>query len=329
MTRDETAGRLPAATGGQGGVNGQTVSSRRLADGEANPRSPVASRPTESAGERLARQPLSPRDADDFEELPPPLTGTKPVSPNNDGLGRSGIGREERGSDTSTPPNPSQAISLLSETPGIPTGEIARLTNDTTFRLSYEVESAGPAGVAKVQLWMTEDAGQTWKKWGEDPDCQSPISVEVPGEGVYGFRLVITARNGLAGETPQAGELADMWVEVDRTAPTGELVSAPLGEQVAQGKLIIRWKADDRNLGRRPITLHFSDSPSGPWDVLSAGLANTGQYDWRIVPSLPKLVYLRLEVKDRAGNSHYDQLDRPVDLSTLSPRGTLKGFEIN
>ena len=151
----------------------------------------------------------------------------------------------------------------------------------------------------------------------------------MPSEGVYGFRLVITAMNGLSGDVPQSGDLADMWIEVDQTSPEGELLSAPYGDDVTQGSLVIRWQASDRNLGRRPISLYVSESPSGPWDVLSAGLPNTGQYDWQIVPSLPKRVFLRLEVKDRAGNLHFNQLPRPVDLSALSPRGTLRGLELN
>ena len=135
--------------------------------------------------------------------------------------------------------------------------------------------------------------------------------------------------NGLSGDVPQSGDLADMWIEVDQTSPEGELLSAPYGDDVTQGSLVIRWQASDRNLGRRPISLYVSESPSGPWDVLSAGLPNTGQYDWQIVPSLPKRVFLRLEVKDRAGNIHFNQLPGAVDLSALSPRGTLRGLELN
>ena len=258
------------------------------------------------------------------EELPPPLTQAPMESV--DGLSRSKDSRFGGGVSNS---QASESIAVLEDTPGIPTGEVARLTQNKRFRLSYEVESAGPKGVAKVQLWMTRDAGQTWKLWGEDPDCKSPIAVQVPSEGVYGFRLVITAMNGLSGDVPQSGDLADMWIEVDQTSPEGELLSAPYGDDVTQGSLVIRWQASDRNLGRRPISLYVSESPSGPWDVLSAGLPNTGQYDWQIVPSLPKRVFLRLEVKDRAGNLHFNQLPRPVDLSALSPRGTLRGLELN
>lgn len=311
----EMAGRLPNAFNG---VPGQNASNQNLLTHEGHEASPGEARNTIGGNGVYVAQ----GDPSFHEELPPPLTSTQ-LAPQES----LSIPLDEASEPFSNPS--AESISVIEDTPGIPTGEVARLTREKRFRLSYEVESAGPRGVAKVQLWMTDDAGQTWRLWGEDPDCKSPIAVQVPDEGVYGFRLVITAMNGLAGDTPKAGDLADMWIEVDQTAPQGELLSAPFGEDVTQGTLVIRWQANDRNLGRRPITLHISESPAGPWSVLSAGLPNTGQYDWQIVPSLPKRVYLRLEVKDRAGNIHMSQLDRPVDLSPLSPRGTLRGFEIN
>jgi hypothetical protein len=311
----ELAGRLPSAAGG---VPGRNVSSP--SQGATDTTGAGMPSPLDAIGGNAVY--VAQGDSEFHEELPPPLTSTQVP---DQALLNHGLEQTTESMADST----SESIAVLENTPGIPTGEVARLTREKRFRLSYEVESAGPRGVAKVQLWMTDDAGQTWRLWGEDPDCKSPIAVQVPDEGVYGFRLVITAMNGLAGDIPKAGDLADMWVEVDQTAPKGDLLSAPYGEDVTQGTLVIRWQASDRNLGRRPITLHISESPSGPWNVLSAGLPNTGQYDWQIVPSLPKRVYLRLEVKDRAGNIHMSQLDRPVDLSALSPRGTLRGFEIN
>ena len=66
--------------------------------------------------------------------------------------------------------------------------------------------------------------------------------------------------NGLSGDVPQSGDLADMWIEVDQTSPERELLSAPYGDDVTQGSLVIRWQASDRNLGRRPISLYVSES---------------------------------------------------------------------
>ena len=204
--------------------------------------------------------------------------------------------------------------------------DVARLTRDRQFRLSYDLDSVGQQGVAKVQLWLTEDGGASWLPSTEDPDCESPIAVELPGEGTFGFHLVVTARNGLAGEPPRPNQPADMWITLDQTPPTVRLIDAPLGEGVDYGQLMIRWEADDPNLGKRPVTLQYSDSPNGPWGVLASGLPNSGLYSWTIVPSLPRLVYLRIEVRDRAGNIAYDLTDRPVDLSSMMPRGTLRGF---
>lgn len=218
--------------------------------------------------------------------------------------------------------------SNASSSSGLPIGEMARLTSTRRFRLAYEVDSLGANGVVKVDLWMTEDAGTTWQKWGDDPDCRSPISVEeLPGEGVYGFRLVITSVNGLAGAAPEPGDLADIWVEVDEAKPQGRIISAPFGEGADEGKLLIKWESQDRNLAPRPVTLYYASEASGPWNVIAAGQAEVGTYAWTIVPSLPRRVYLKMQCRDQAGNIVEDQTPRPIDLSQLSPRATIKGFE--
>lgn len=259
----------------------------------------------------VASQPISatPDESESVEELPVP----------------------EGETDLNSPSSPDFASPRYPEDLG-PGGEVrdivaaARLTKDRRFRLAYDLDSVGTAGIAKVQLWMTDDQGATWKPWNEDPDCESPISVELPGEGLYGFQLVVTARNGLAGQPPESGQPADMWVIVDQTEPTARIVEAPLGQGVDEGRLMIHWEADDAHLAKRPVTLHFGASADGPWNVLAAGLPNTGYYPWTIVPSLPRQVFLRLEVRDRAGNVAFHTLERPVDLTSLMPRGTLRGF---
>lgn len=204
--------------------------------------------------------------------------------------------------------------------------EYSQMVSSTRFRLAYDVDSVGTQGIAKVQLWLTEDGGESWVAANEDPDCESPISVELPGEGVFGFHLVVTARNGLSGDPPRPGQSPDMWVVVDQSAPTVELVDALVGEGSDYGKLIIRWRALDPHLGNRPVSLRYSESANGPWNIVASGLPNTGEYAWTVVPSLPKHFFLRVEVEDRAGNVGADTSPLPVDLSSLVPRGTLRGF---
>jgi hypothetical protein len=217
------------------------------------------------------------------------------------------------------PPRPTEPIET-------PSGERPRLTNSRRFSLDYDVQSVGPEGAAAVELWGTADGGRTWIKWGADPDRTSPFDVEVSREATYGFRIVIVGKNGLATSTPQPGDAADIWVGVDLTRPTGRLTGAAYGQGEAAGKLDIRWEADDAHLGSRPVTLAISDRSDGAFTPIAVALPNTGQYLWEYDPRSPRQIYLRLEVRDDAGNVTIDQLNEPIKVEGLEPKGRIRGF---
>lgn len=201
------------------------------------------------------------------------------------------------------------------------------MTNAKKFELDYDVSSVGPQGVARVELWITRDGGQTWQAWATDPDRQSPMEVSLDQEGVYGFRVVVTGRNGLSGPIPTAGEMADVWIGIDTTTPAARLTAAKYGAGKQAGQLDIRWEADDVLLAARPVTLLFSETAHGPWTIVATGLPNTGNYNWAVDPRTPKSIYLRLEVRDEAGNLGVDQLREPIALEGLQPKARVKGIK--
>lgn len=208
----------------------------------------------------------------------------------------------------------------------IPAGTTPRLTNSRRFSLDYDVESVGPEGIAEVELWGTSDGGRTWLKWGNDPDRTSPMDVEVSSEATYGFRVVVVGKNGLEGNKPAAGDDADIWVTIDATPPDARLTAAAYGSGAAAGKLDIRWDAADAHLGQRPVTLLYGDRPDGKFTVIAAGLENTGQYLWKFDPRSPRKIYLRLEVRDDAGNIAADQLSDPINVEGLIPKGRIRSL---
>jgi hypothetical protein len=224
-----------------------------------------------------------------------------------------------------TPTDP-PSYAPATESVDAPQGNRPRLANSRRFSLEYDVESVGPEGLADVELWGTSDGGRTWTKWGADPDRKSPFDVEVSGEATYGFRVVIVGKNGLAGNAPQNGDAADIWVGIDLTRPAARLTGAAYGQGDASGKLDIRWQAADTNLAQRPITLAIADRPDGPFTPIAAGLPNTGQYLWEFDPRSPRQIYLRLEVRDDAGNTTIDQLTEPIHVEGLQPKGRIRGF---
>lgn len=238
----------------------------------------------------------------------------------DDTASRSG-GRDE----TSAAPVPATS-SGSAATGTLPTGERPRMTRSKRFNLDYSVDAVGPAGVEKVELWVTRNGGLDWDLGWVDEDRTSPLLVEVEEEGVYGFRLVIVGKNGLASQSPGPGDLADLWIGVDSTQPTVEITSAVYGDEEHAGQLEIRWNAADVHLANRPITLSFSDQQDGPWTTIAASLPNTGQYYWRVDSRVPAQFYLRIQARDEAGNVAVHHLNEPLQSAGLSPKASIRGF---
>jgi hypothetical protein len=209
--------------------------------------------------------------------------------------------------------------------PGLPPGERPRAVNSHLFQLEYDVDSIGPSGIGRVELWGTRDSGKTWQSFAVDNDNRSPMTVNVPEEGVYGFRVVVTNGAGLGGTAPKSGDLPDVWVNVDLTKPTARIVSAQQGSDNEVGRLIISWQADDRMLAARPVSLSFSSNRSGPWLPIASGLENTGRYAWPIDSRTPSQIFLRLEVSDEAGNIAVNEISDPVVIDQSRPTVRVRG----
>ncbi len=199
-----------------------------------------------------------------------------------------------------------------------------RMVNARTFDLEYDLDSVGPWGVARVELWGTHNHGQTWESYGLDPDNRSPMRVSVPVEGLYGFRILVDGANGISSQSPRPGDPPELNVNVDLQPPTAQLHLAEHGQGNLVDHLIIRWAASDSNLEPRPIALFYSAYPNGPWSTIASGLQNTSQYAWRLERHVPEQFYLRLEARDTAGNLTTSQSPMPVTLNRPQPTGRLR-----
>ncbi|HQU41446.1 MAG TPA: hypothetical protein PK867_01485, partial [Pirellulales bacterium] len=262
-----------------------------------------------------------------------PRTGT-PDWPAEEGETPFGEPSNEAASDDHPPSrSPVRRLPDLSSTPAgaaatdgavVPPGVKPQMVNKPRFELLYDVDAIGSAGVAQVELWITTDGGRTWTSYGLDEDCHSPMLVQVEGEGVYGFRVVVETTTGLRSPLPVAGDLPDVWVGVDLTKPDANLISAVQGEGDEADRLIISWQAADRSLAVRGISLFWSQTRQGPWSTIASGLENTGRYAWRLDQRLPGEVYLLLEVRDDAGNVGTDPLPDAVSLERIRPLGRIR-----
>jgi hypothetical protein len=230
-----------------------------------------------------------------------------------------------------------------------PTVEVSRgqTINYLAFDLGYEIESRGPSGISRVDLWVTRDDGRTWLKWSQSDGKGASVRVNlgVPGnpqpEGSYGFRVVPVSGAGLSEREPTAGDAPDMRVVVDVTAPQLDLFP-PVGDPNNSNTLVIQWKAADKNFTDDPITIEWSDKPSGPWQPVAAAndlvqpastatpsarrLPNTGSFAWHVPAGLPPRVYLKVVARDSAGNEKTVITRDPVLIDLVKPRAKVSGI---
>lgn len=229
-----------------------------------------------------------------------------------------------------------------------PTVEVSRgqTINYLAFDLGYDVETRGPSGISRVDLWVTRDDGRTWLKWSQSDGKGSSVRVNlgVPGnpqpEGTYGFRVVPVSGAGLSEREPAAGDAPDLRVVVDVTPPQLDLFP-PVGDPNSSDTLVIQWKATDKNFPEDPITIEWSDKPSGPWQPVAAAndlvqatastpsarrLPNSGSFAWRVPSGLPPRVYLKVVARDSAGNEKTVVTRDPVLIDLVKPRAKVSGI---
>jgi hypothetical protein len=230
-----------------------------------------------------------------------------------------------------------------------PTVEVTRTNaiNYLTFDVGYELESHGPSGISRVDLWVTRDDGRSWLKWSQHDGKGSSLRVNlnVPAnpqpEGTYGFRVVPVSGAGLSEREPIAGDAPDLRVVVDITPPQLDLFP-PVSDPTSPDTLVIQWKATDKNFMDDPITIEWSDKPTGPWQPVATGgdvvqavsgttpvlrrLPNTGQFAWRVPAGLSPRVYLKVCARDAAGNVREVITRDPVLVDLVKPRAKISGI---
>ena len=210
-----------------------------------------------------------------------------------------------------------------------------QIINKRQVKLDFDVGKFGPSGVGSVDVWVTLDNGQTWEKSEIDRNAILPgtsdvrpgqpihgsvmVQLNKPEPTVYGFYLVVKSRANLGKPPPRSGDMPQVRVEVDTTLPQAELYN-PKPDPNQPQALVLTWKASDRNLTANPISLEWAEHKEGPWTfVQSSELPNTGRLTWPIPTSMPYQVYLRLTVRDKAGNSAVAETRDPVTIDMTVP----------
>jgi hypothetical protein len=208
------------------------------------------------------------------------------------------------------------------------------IVNKTQPKLDFQVGKYGPSGLGAVDVWVTTDDGATWALLSPsertvtlptltDARSSTPVpasvTVDLKKEGiVYGYYIVVKSKAGLGKKPPEPGTAPQVRLEMDITPPSVELYS-PGPDGGRTDTLILSWKASDKNLPPNCVTIEWAEQKDGQWKVIGTpDMPNTGRYPWQVPANVPPAVFLRVAVRDTAGNVAVAQTDSPVvvDLST-------------
>ena len=203
-----------------------------------------------------------------------------------------------------------------------------RFVTSRQFHVGYKLDDVGPSGVSAVELFITEDNGRKWYKYGDDPDQKSPFDVEVPRDGEYGFAIRVRSGAGLSNDPPVPGDPPSIVIAVDQTAPEVELLPIQQGKGANFNRLTIRWKVKEDHPSDKPISLYYASSRTGPWEPISGWKEDrNGEYEWIVGQGMPFQFYVRIMVRDAAGNIGKAETSQPISVDLSRPSAQIMDVE--
>jgi hypothetical protein len=189
---------------------------------------------------------------------------------------------------------------------------VRRMVNSRRITLDYDLADVPSPERSHLELWYTQD-GRSWFKDQTEVKCGEPYVIEVNREGTYGF-MMVARQPGEKSQPPGPSEQPQAWVEVDWTRPVVSLMNVIPGRTASGRSVSIMWNASDSHMADSPITLSWSETPTGEWKTFATKVENSGRYVWQVPSNVPGEIYLRVEALDTVGNSGVAQTPGTVQL---------------
>jgi hypothetical protein len=222
-----------------------------------------------------------------------------------------------------TPPAPVEEATPEPEIdPNLP-----RIVNQLQFRLDYALEDLGPSGLSAVEVFITEDGGKKWWRYGEDQDKQSPVILRVPRDGTYGFMIAAKSGVGLGDAPPSPGEAPHAVVVVDRTPPKARFDRIAMSDDGRT--MTVNWKTADGNAHQRPVRMEYAETPAGPWTPMGDWQQDSGEMKWSVAKGVPSRIHVRMLVRDAADNMGQIVYPQSVLVDMSRPRARITNVKIS
>ena len=197
-----------------------------------------------------------------------------------------------------------------------------QMVNNRIFNIEYQIDDVGPSGISSVELFVTEDGGKQWFRYGVDPDLKSPFEVDSIAEGTFGFAVRVRNGVGLADIPPQPGQPPEIVISVDQTLPFIEM-EQPTVTTEGEGAIRFGWQIVEANPAENSIRLESAQTPAGPWLPVFDWQPDQGSFELPVHSGLPTQMYFRLLARDTAGNVATSQTVQPVVVDLKKPVGRL------
>lgn len=231
------------------------------------------------------------------------------------------VAAAEATADAAARPTPGGATAQPLEYRGRP----LLLSRSRRFAWDYEAPTVPTDGrPLQAVLWSTADGGTTWSRAATAEVGRGTLEVQLPGSGLYGFRLELATTAD--GPGPSAGDAPETWVGIDEEPPQVEIVSIETTSD-AEDTVVIRYAAHDALLAPRSARLFYSPHAAGPWATITTDAETPGAYTWRPDAAVPARVSIRVEVTDAAGNVGFAVSEEPVTVAPSRFTGKLGGLK--
>lgn len=167
-----------------------------------------------------------------------------------------------------------------------------------TFRIPFNVGTGG-GQIRQVQLYVSTDQGRTWQPSATAPPEQGFFRFVAERDGQYWFAVQTLDLDNRVSPPNMQGAQPSLKVMVDTAAPAVQLQPLP----PRANEVGVSWDVRDDNLEYLPNdTVRLEYRPAGglTWVPLNIPVGAAQLY-WN--PQTPGAVEVRLQARDRAGNT--------------------------
>ena len=145
--------------------------------------------------------------------------------------------------------------------------------------IAWEAESVTGNPITEIDLFHSRDAGATWDTIavGEENDgAYKWNTIEVP-DGVR-YVVKIFGTDGYLSGVDNSDSM--FTINNPGDAAPEVVVLSPNRNDIISGLYTIRWYAGDADGDRLSVSIEYSPKGGGTWEVVAAGLENTGSFLW-------------------------------------------------